>query len=118
MPDLNLTGDFYTSFTARGSFYKDEDKVCIQEMVDRLLSIKTSAEQPGMLLGKIQSGKTKTFLAAIALAFDNGFDIAIILTKGTKALTKQTIERVRREFSAFAEQDRVQIFDIMTVPSG
>jgi hypothetical protein len=31
------------------------------------------------------SRQTKTFLGIIALAFDNGFDIAIILTKGTKA---------------------------------
>ena len=72
-----------------------------------------------MLLGKIQSGKTKTFLAAIALAFDNDFDIAIILTKGTNALARQTLERVRREFGHFNnEQDRLQIFDILTVPAG
>ncbi len=69
-----------------------------------------------MLLGKIQSGKTKTFLGAVALAFDNGFDVAIILTKGTRALTKQTLERVRREFAAFTNQDQLQVFDIMTIP--
>lgn len=71
-----------------------------------------------MLLGKIQSGKTKTFLGIIALTFDNDFDVAIILTKGTKALAKQTLERVRKEFANFSEQDRLQIYDIMTVPSG
>ena len=54
--------------------------------VRRLLTVQTSAARPGMLLGKIQSGKTKTFLGAIALAFDNGTDIAVIMTKGTKAL--------------------------------
>ncbi len=118
MPNLNLTGEFYPSFTSRTEIYSDADQICIRETVDRLLSVQTSAEQPGMLLGKIQSGKTKTFLAAIGLTFDNGFDIAIILTKGTKALTRQTLERVRREFGRFVEQDRLQIFDIMTVPSG
>src|SRR5437667_11886396 len=90
----------------------------MQETVERLLSVQTSAQRPGMLLGKIQSGKTKTFLGAIALAFDNGFDIAVILTKGTKALARQTLERVKREFAGFHTQDRVQIFDIMTVPHG
>ena len=84
MPNLNLTGEFYPSFTVRTAIYSDADKACIQQTVDRLLSVQTSAEQPGMLLGKIQSGKTKTFLGAIALGFDNGFDIAIILTKGTR----------------------------------
>lgn len=71
-----------------------------------------------MLLGKIQSGKTKTFLAIIALCFDNGFDAAIVLTKGTKALTRQTLQRIRGEFAHFQERDILQAFDIMTVPGG
>ena len=117
MPPLHLTGVFYPLFTDNAVIYAEADKVCIQQTVERLLSVETSAAQPGMLLGKIQSGKTKTFLAAIALAFDNGFDIAVILTKGTKALTRQTLERVRRDFARFTAQDQLQIFDIMTVPS-
>ena len=71
-----------------------------------------------MLLGKIQSGKTRTFLGIIALAFENNFDIAVILTKGTKALAKQTLERVREEFAPLTAEDGAQIHDIMTVPSG
>ena len=71
-----------------------------------------------MLLGKIQSGKTRTFLGIIALAFENDFDIAVILTKGTKVLAKQTLERVRDEFAPLAIRDGVQIHDIMTIPSG
>lgn len=94
------------------------DKECIEDTVKRLLTTSTSAAKPGMLLGKIQSGKTKTFLAIMALAFDNKFDIAIILTKGTKALARQTLERVRREYAYFSEKDLLQIYDIMTVPSG
>ncbi|MBE0427287.1 MAG: hypothetical protein IBX72_11675 [Nitrospirae bacterium] len=118
MPELNLTGIFYPSFTSNTAFYSEADKSCIQYTVERLLTVETSAIKPGMLLGKIQSGKTKTFLAIMALAFDNGFDISVILTKGTKALTRQTLERVRREFAYFYEQDLLQIYDIMTVPSG
>ena len=114
----NITGSFYTSFTGDNQRYTDIDKQCIEQTVDRLLAVQTSAERPGMLLGKIQSGKTKTFLAVIALAFDNGFDIAIILTKGTKALARQTVARVRREFASAYHQDQVQMLDIMTVPSG
>jgi len=118
MSALNLAGIFYPRFTEDVQLYTDVDKSCIQGTVERLLSVQTSAARPGMLLGRIQSGKTKTFLAIIALAFDNGFDIAVILTKGTKALTRQTVERVRREFAPFYEQDQLQIFDIMTVPTG
>jgi hypothetical protein len=118
MQELNLTGSFYPEFTRNVGRYSDADKQCIQSTVDRLLSTNTSAAKPGMLLGKIQSGKTKTFLGIIALGFDNGFDIAVILTKGTKALTRQTLERVRREFAPFNERDQLQIYDIMTIPSG
>jgi hypothetical protein len=117
MHELNTSGEFYPAFTANDR-YSDADKICIQDMVERLLTVETSAAKPGMLLGKIQSGKTKTFLAIMALAFDNGFDIAIILTKGTKALTQQTLERVRREFASFYERDLLQLYDIMTVPTG
>ncbi len=115
---LDSNGSFYPPFTADTQRYSDADRRCVERTVERLLAVPTSAAKPGMLLGKIQSGKTKTFLAAIALAFDNGFEIAIVLTKGTKALARQTLERVRREFSTFHEQDQLQIFDIMTVPAG
>lgn len=115
---LHLSGPIYPQFTQDAQRYTTEDKRCVERVVERLLAVQTSAARPGMLLGKIQSGKTKTFLAAIALAFDNKFDIAVILTKGTKALARQTLERVRREFAPFHSQDTMQIFDIMTVPSG
>lgn len=118
MPQLMLNGSFYPAFTADALRYSPADKACIQRTVDRLLTVQTSAEKPGMLLGKIQSGKTKTFLGIIALAFDNGFDVAIVLTKGTKALTKQTLQRIVGEFSSFQARDLMQIYDIMTLPSG
>jgi hypothetical protein len=118
MTMLRLDGVFYPEFTKNAGRYSDYDKQCIRRTVERLLSTETSAAKPGMLLGKIQSGKTKTFLGAIALGFDNGFDIAIILTKGTKALARQTLERVRREFTTFNDRDQLQIYDIMTLPSG
>lgn len=114
---LNITGPFYPSFTSDVKRYSAADRECIERTVERVLSVETSAARPGMLLGKIQSGKTKTFLAGVALAFDNGFDIAIILTKGTKALARQTLARVRREFSAFYRQDRLEMYDIMTIPA-
>ena len=115
---LNLMGSFYPQFTSDANRYGSDDRACIEQTVERLRSVPTSAMRPGMLLGKIQSGKTKTFLGVIALGFDNGFDIAIILTKGTKALARQTLQRVREEFSIFHEKDGLQVYDIMTMPGG
>lgn len=56
-------------------------------------------------------------MGIVALAFDNGFDIAIVLTKGTRALATQTTKRIREDFKQFSEADKVQIFDIMSIPS-
>ena len=113
---MNTTGTFYGPFVRNTEFYGQEDRRSIEQTVEHLLRAETSTQHPGMLLGKIQSGKTKTFLAVMGLAFDNGFDIAVVLTKGTKALTKQTVERIRRQFVAEQEQDLLQVFDIMSMP--
>jgi hypothetical protein len=115
---LNTSDDFYQSFVANSERYSSEARACIERTVERLCDVETTAGKPGMLLGKIQSGKTRTFLGIIALAFANEFDIAVILTKGTKALAKQTLHRVRDEFAPLIDCDGAQIYDIMTVPAG
>ena len=114
---LKLDGDFYPNFI-EAKEYSHEALQAIKETVRKLLEQPTSVNRPGMLLGKVQSGKTKTFMGIMALGFDNGLDVCVVLTKGTKALTKQTFERLEKEFSAFITDDLVQVFDIMTIPSG
>ncbi|MDE2892364.1 MAG: hypothetical protein OXN86_07695 [Chloroflexota bacterium] len=115
---LTTTGGFYEQFVIKSDKYDVALQECIESTVAKLRANETSAGRPGMLLGKIQSGKTRTFLGIIALAFENDFDIAVILTKGTNALAKQTLARVRDEFAPLTAQDGAQIHDIMTVPSG
>jgi len=88
----------------------------MEETVEKLLENDTNVNKPGMLLGKIQSGKTRAFIGITALAFDNGYDMAIILTKGTIALAQQTYERLEDDFSKFIEDDQVQIYDILHIP--
>ncbi|MBW1649983.1 MAG: DEAD/DEAH box helicase family protein [Deltaproteobacteria bacterium] len=88
----------------------------MEETVRKLMENDTTINKPGMLLGKIQSGKTRAFIGVIALSFDKGYDIAIILTKGTKALAEQTYNRLEKDFSEFIEVDEVQIRDIMHLP--
>lgn len=89
---------------------------CIERTVDCLFRQKTDVNHPGMLLGKIQSGKTRTFIGIVALAFDRGFDICIVFTKGTKALAEQTHQRLDSEFSEFVENDEVKVYDVMNLP--
>jgi len=108
-------GNFYNTLTANR---KDDDalKACIEDTVEKLMASDTSTKKPGILLGKVQSGKTRTFLGVMALAFDNGYDIAIILTKGTKPLTEQTLKRLHEDFGQFEEDNKAQVYDIMFFP--
>lgn len=116
--DVNpiITDGLFFSEFIKDSRYGKRDIEVISETVKSLLDSETNLDRPGMLLGKIQSGKTKTFIAILALAFDNGFDGAIILTKGTKALSKQTIERITKEFRDFTNREMLQPYDVMTMP--
>lgn len=111
-----IEGQFYTRLKS-DNYYSPELQSCMKATVQKLMDNVTSVSKPGMLLGKIQSGKTRTYLGVIGLAFDNGFDVAVILTKGTKALAQQTYQRLEREFGKFRESDQLQIFDIMDLPS-
>ncbi len=113
---LELNGHFYTNFTADPEVYNDELKGCIVETMEKMEDKPADDKHPIMLLGKIQSGKTRTFEGVMSLAFDNGFDVCIVLTKGTKALTKQTFERIRQDFDQFIPS-RMQVYDIMSMPT-
>ncbi len=88
----------------------------VEEVLEKLQEEATSTKRPGILLGRVQSGKTRAFLGVIARAFDKGYDIAVILTKGTKSLAEQTLSRVKDDFREFISADQVDVFDILAVP--
>lgn len=76
----------------------------VEKVVGHLQKQATSTKRPGILLGTVQGGKTRAFLGVIARAFDRGYDIAVILTKGTKSLAEQTLSRVKEDFRDFVEE--------------
>lgn len=118
---VNADGPIYTAFINKNDdkgkpVYDAKARDCVVETVEGLLTKTTTPDNPGMLLGKVQSGKTRTFLGVIALAFDNGFDVAVVFTKGTKALAQQTLARLNKEFKSEIESDLFHVFDIMSLP--
>jgi len=98
-----------------------EEKIqCVENTVRQLLEDNPRADEPGLLLGKIQCGKTDTFEDIIGLAFDKGIDVAIVITKGTKALVNQTIKRMEKDFRFFKKTNEINqiailIHDIMKI---
>src|ERR1700722_10055777 len=109
----NLSGEFYPAYKAANSSFNPDTFRCAEEAVSELIATATSSERPGMLLGKVQSGKTRTFISILALAFDNGFDIAIVLSKNSRALIEQTAKRLNSEFTMFINDGELEIYDIM-----
>ena len=67
-----LNGEF---FSEKSKEYNEKTLDCIKESVEKLEKI---GDRPLMMLGKIQSGKTKSFIGVMALAFDNGYDLSLI----------------------------------------
>ena len=116
MTTVNLQGVFYPRYKAANPSFDPDTFRCAEETVEELLIKATTSEHPGMLLGKVQSGKTRTFISILTLAFDNGFDIAIVLSKNSKALIEQTTKRLTTEFRMFMEDGELDIYDIMHAP--
>lgn len=101
--------------------YSTELQKCIEKTVDLLMNPANPKEDtsiPGLLLGRIQSGKTRAFIGVMALAFDKGFDACIVLTKPDDGLVAQTKSRLEGEFEHFGDdtnmytQNVVSIYDV------
>lgn len=110
MTGIIENGEF---FSVKKKEYDEKTLTCIRQAVSKLDEID---DKPLMMLGKIQSGKTRSFIGVISLAFDNGYDLAVVLTKNSNALAMQTTARMREEFKVFRDDDIIEIFDIMCMP--
>jgi len=58
----------------------------------------------GIVIGKVQSGKTSNFISVLALAFDNGYDISIVLGGNTLDLLNQNASRIKAAFNVDSEK--------------
>lgn len=68
----------------------------------------SSSKRTGIVIGKVQSGKTSNFISVLALAFDNQYNLAIVLGGNKLPLLKQNTERIRSYFQNISE-DRIVI---------
>lgn len=102
---MNTKGKYYTTITGEdfgNEKYTKEMKDSIEQAAKLCLdNLGSNTYNPIMLLGSIQSGKTRAFIGLMALCFDNDFDMTIILTKCSKALVEQTVSRLTAEFDCF-----------------
>lgn len=57
----------------------------------------------GIVIGKVQSGKTSNFIALTALAFDNGYNHVVVMGGKTNLLVRQNGDRIQEYFKANPE---------------
>ncbi|KDE44308.1 hypothetical protein NPL6_01845 [Metamycoplasma hyosynoviae] len=56
-------------------------------------------KKTGIVIGKVQSGKTSNFIALLALAFDNGYNLGIVIGSNTTELLTQNVNRIKSSFN-------------------
>ena len=81
---MNVNGKYYTTLTGDrlgNSKYSVELKGKIEEAGRLCLdNLQSNVFSPIMMMGNIQSGKTRAFIGLMSLCFDNDFDMTIILS--------------------------------------
>lgn len=90
-----------------------ELKSVMESVASDLQKHKTDEIKPGVLLGLIQSGKTRAFLGVMAKCFDNDFDVAVVLTKNSVALVEQTMKRLKSEFELPMSSKKLYVWDVI-----
>jgi hypothetical protein len=103
---------FYKYITEKRGDSLDLKQVMESVSTD-LVNKSTDDLKPGILLGLIQSGKTRAFVGTIARCFDLGFDVAIVFTKNSVALAEQTMKRLKSEFELPVQRNKLYVWDII-----
>ncbi|MBO4638622.1 MAG: hypothetical protein J5710_02590 [Treponema sp.] len=110
---METDGFFITNVAKK---MKEDNKDLTDEAVDSIISNaadvlnhcpnpidKGEIKKTGLMIGKVQSGKTSNFISVLALAFDNGYNIGIVIGGNTTELLNQNTERIRSSFNVNKE---------------
>ncbi|WP_391591588.1 Putative endonuclease, Z1 domain-containing protein [[Mycoplasma] cavipharyngis] len=65
----------------------------------------------GIVIDKIQSGKTTNFHCLLSLALDNGYDIGIVFGGSENDLLEQNLNRMKQSFISDQNEQIVEIFN-------
>ena len=68
-----------------------------------------AVSRKGLILGDVQSGKTRTYIALMNKAADCGYHLIIVLTSDNENLRQQTQERIDTDFIGWQDGIRVGI---------
>lgn len=92
----------------------------VEQVISNAISIfskcvdknKVLVNKTGLVLGKVQSGKTSNFLGLIALGFDNNIDVVVLIGGKDSKLLAQNNKRLGEVFSTEEQENKVIIENI------
>ena len=84
-----------------GDLRTKADVESIIERMNELLSTREANEQRvnGLVVGRVQSGKTRNYVGLMLKAVDEGWNVIIVLTSSNTALADQTEGRIKEDFA-------------------
>lgn len=113
-----ISDGFFSTHVAKQMKKSDEsitDEV-VNDVFSNAISILNQCPNPnnigefkktGIVIGKVQSGKTSNFIALLALAFDNGYNLAVVIGGNTTELLTQNVNRIKKSFNVGVDKLKV-----------
>ena len=105
VPAVNSNVSYFDNYInsldgGRGDPRTKTDVESIVERMNELLSMREVNEQRvnGLVVGRVQSGKTRNYVGLILKAVDEGWNVIIVLTSSNTALADQTEGRIKKDF--------------------
>ena len=78
-----------------------EDAESTISRINTILSAREADRQRvnGLVVGRVQSGKTRNYVGLMLKAVDEGWNVVIVLTSSNTALAEQTEDRIKDDFA-------------------
>lgn len=107
---LDIEGEFLMHVRNRLSIPHDSMNEIIQNSTGVLSQIPFRNDDfntTGIIIGKVQSGKTSNFMVMVAMAFDNGFNLSIVVGGNTNELLQQNTSRIKSAFDLSVDKIKI-----------
>ncbi|WP_338961795.1 MULTISPECIES: hypothetical protein [unclassified Spiroplasma] len=123
--EINISGEYVKKF--KEIYYsKIKDMDGINSILNNSINILSKCidnlgipnSKTGVVVGKVQSGKTSNFLGLLSLAFDNNYNLGVVIGGKDKDLLLQNEDRIKEVFeSDVSNKNKCRVITSITYPS-
>lgn len=94
---LERNGDLETRSSVESTYARMSDVLATRDAANQKVS--------GLVVGRVQSGKTRNYVGLALKAADEGWNVVFVLTSNNLALAGQTRDRLRNDFAQAGVSD-------------